>query len=238
VTSGAVAVLLQANPNLKWRDVKYILAATADQVDNTASTTLTSCGNPVAASWASWTTSNSAAAPLHFHPWYGFGKINLDAAVTMAKTSWTVNGFGTPTPANSWTDTGYLPSPSTITTGGTGAIPDCNATGRTTTAYPTTGIATSISFIEAVQVNVCIRHPNIGQLQFELINKDTGDVAVILPGQNGFNGIGVTSTACQLFLVNQFYGTSAASGFQLAAKDTVAGGTGSLDGWQIRIWGH
>ena len=36
-TSGAVALMLDANPDLTWRDIKYILAKTAERVDPTAS---------------------------------------------------------------------------------------------------------------------------------------------------------------------------------------------------------
>ena len=33
VTSGSIALILEANPKLTWRDVKYILAKTATMVD-------------------------------------------------------------------------------------------------------------------------------------------------------------------------------------------------------------
>ena len=33
VTSGSLALILEANPNLTWRDVKYIIAKTATKVD-------------------------------------------------------------------------------------------------------------------------------------------------------------------------------------------------------------
>jgi len=39
VTSGAVALILEANPSLTWRDVKHILASTSDQVNASISTT-------------------------------------------------------------------------------------------------------------------------------------------------------------------------------------------------------
>jgi subtilisin-like proprotein convertase family protein len=242
VVSGAVAVLLQANPDLTWRDVKYILAATADQVDAAVPATSVTCTNIGPQTFTAvpgWATNG---AGFHFHPWYGFGKINLDAAVAMAdQATWKANQFGGPTLYASWVDTGYLPTASSLSTAGAGAIPDCNAAGTT----PATDFITpTVNFIEAVQVNVCVRHPNVGELQIELINMvDPTHPAVILPGQNGFEGINTSNapagTACQLFLVNQFYGTTAASGFQLVAKDTVlSGNTGTLDGWQIRIWGH
>jgi subtilisin-like proprotein convertase family protein len=239
VTSGAIAVLLQANPALTWRDVKYILAAKAVQVDASVAATTVTCNNGGIQSFTAVPIWMATSGGFHFHPWYGFGKIDLDTAVSMAKTGWTPNGFGTGTAAPSaWVDTGYLPSATTITTSGAGTIPDCSTTGRTMTVF---GATPGVTFIEAVQVNVCIRHPNVGELQFELINAANGEHAVILPGQNGFDGINTSTanpTACQLFLVNQFYGEPAASGFQLVGYDTVTGNTGTLDGWQIRIWGH
>ncbi|HEY0009674.1 MAG TPA: S8 family serine peptidase [Tepidisphaeraceae bacterium] len=68
--SGAVALMLEANPNLSWRDVKHILARTSTKNDPSSST---------------WTTN---AAGLSHSEIYGFGRVNATAAATMAQ-SWT-----------------------------------------------------------------------------------------------------------------------------------------------------
>ncbi len=70
VVSGVVALMLQANPNLGWRDVQEILIRSARQI------------NPSDTGWA------VNAAGYHFHHDYGAGMVDAAAAVTLAKT-WT-----------------------------------------------------------------------------------------------------------------------------------------------------
>lgn len=70
MVSGAVALLLQRNPNLGWRDVHYILATTARKNDSAD---------------AGWTT-NGAGYPIHHS--YGFGALDVSAAITAAN-GWT-----------------------------------------------------------------------------------------------------------------------------------------------------
>jgi len=70
VVSGIVALMLEANPDLGWRDVQEILIVTARLIDQ-------SDGD-----WA------YNGADLHFNHKYGAGLIDADAAVTMAQT-WT-----------------------------------------------------------------------------------------------------------------------------------------------------
>ncbi|MBC7240323.1 MAG: S8 family serine peptidase, partial [Chloroflexi bacterium] len=67
VVSGVIALMLQANPNLSYRDIEYILAQTARQVDPT---------DP------DWTVN---AAGYHINHKYGFGAIDAAAAVQAAK---------------------------------------------------------------------------------------------------------------------------------------------------------
>lgn len=70
VVSGVIALMLQANPNLGWRDVREILIRSSRQVDST---------NP------GWVING---AGFHFSNDYGAGMVDAAAAVTMAKT-WT-----------------------------------------------------------------------------------------------------------------------------------------------------
>ena len=75
MVTGSVALLLEACPNLGWRDVKYILAKSAKQVDSE---------NP------SWIT-NSAG--MHFSRDYGFGLVDTKAAISMCENGY--NNFNT-----------------------------------------------------------------------------------------------------------------------------------------------
>ncbi|QDI05764.1 MULTISPECIES: S8 family serine peptidase [Xanthomonas translucens group] len=72
--SGVAALMLSVNPQLTWRDVKYILATTAQQIDP---------GQPKAVYNGSvidpgWITN---AAGHAFSNWYGFGLVDAAAAV-------------------------------------------------------------------------------------------------------------------------------------------------------------
>jgi subtilisin family serine protease len=83
VTTGSVAIILEANPNLTWRDVKYILAKTATKVDpGFQGVTVDVANGEKYQAEDGWITN---AAGFHFSNWYGFGRINLAEAVKLAK---------------------------------------------------------------------------------------------------------------------------------------------------------
>lgn len=69
VVSGVVALMLQANPNLGWRDVQEVLIRTATQTDPTNN---------------EWRTNK---AGFKFNPNFGAGRVNAGAAVSLA-TNW------------------------------------------------------------------------------------------------------------------------------------------------------
>jgi subtilisin-like proprotein convertase family protein len=70
LVSGVIALILEANPKLTWRDVQHILAKTARKTDPTHS---------------DWSVNGAGYNINHF---YGFGAIDAAAAVNAAKT-WT-----------------------------------------------------------------------------------------------------------------------------------------------------
>lgn len=70
--AGAIALMLEANPALGWRDVRLILAQSARKNDPTD---------------AGWTLSSTTPA-YNFNHKYGFGVIDAQAAVTLA-SGWT-----------------------------------------------------------------------------------------------------------------------------------------------------
>jgi|APCry1669189034_1035192.scaffolds.fasta_scaffold12952_2 hypothetical protein len=85
VASGVVALLLEANPNLGYRDIKYILAKTAKRVHlNQPSITISAPNSPYSLIVDQGWKQNQAG--YWFSNWYGFGQIDATAAVKMAKT--------------------------------------------------------------------------------------------------------------------------------------------------------
>lgn len=103
LVSGVVALVLQANPNLGWRDVQEILVRTAAKTDP---------ANP------GWFTN---AAGLHFNHDFGAGRIDAGAAVRLA-AGWT--NLGTRVLAEAAKpDAGAIPLPARTTVERTLTIP-------------------------------------------------------------------------------------------------------------------
>jgi subtilisin family serine protease len=125
--SGAIALLLNAYPKLTWRDVKYILAKTAKEAaldfDSSENylysinkTVYLNHKSPTGYKWdEGWVTN---AAGFRFSNYYGFGKIDVDKAITFASAYTSL--FKSP-----------LLESSQSVTGLNEAVPDFSSTGAT-----------------------------------------------------------------------------------------------------------
>lgn len=89
IVAGAIALMLEANAALTWRDVRYILAKTSTKVDATSAVATTTIAGEEIETRLGWVTN---AAGFDFHIWYGFGSLNVDAAVALA-TNYTTNTY-------------------------------------------------------------------------------------------------------------------------------------------------
>ena len=87
MVSGVIALMLQANPKLTWRDVPLILARTARKVDEQDG------------GWRDYRSPLGNAQGLydvlHYSHHYGFGVANADAAVRLARNWKSVGGSDT-----------------------------------------------------------------------------------------------------------------------------------------------
>ena len=215
VTAGAIALILEANPLLTWRDVKHILASTARQIDagRAAVSVVLSNGSYVAE--PAWTTN---AASFRFHNWYGFGMVDASAAVNMARNSYTLLGAF----ANS-----FVSSPAISV-----AIPDNSVTGAShTLAVP----GAPVSVVEAVQISVTATHTWTGDLGIELTSP-SGTRSVLKNIRDGF-GASVNLNGMVL-ISNAFYGENAAGNWTIRIVDGAVADTGTLTGWTIRVYGR
>ena len=97
--AGAVALMLQANPGLGWRDVQTILASSARHVGGS------NVGDPPSATaketdgWKFNHADDWNGGGLHFSNDYGYGLVDALAAVRMAET-WKITGTAAHTSAN------------------------------------------------------------------------------------------------------------------------------------------
>lgn len=78
--SGVAALLLQANPKLSYRDVRYLLAATARKIDPQQPAAVHANGTVIAPGW----TTNAAGRA--YSTWYGYGLVDATLAVERAAT--------------------------------------------------------------------------------------------------------------------------------------------------------
>ncbi len=83
--TGVIALMLQVNPNLTWRDVRHILASTARVVQSSQPAVIntTYFNGSTLVLEQGWVTN---AANFHFHNHYGFGLVDASAAVAAART--------------------------------------------------------------------------------------------------------------------------------------------------------
>jgi subtilisin-like proprotein convertase family protein len=224
VTVGVIALMLEANPALTWRDVKHILASTARQIDAARAAVQILLPNPTPNSpyiaEPAWTTN---AAGHKFHNWYGFGMVDAGAAVNMAKT-YAVN-LGT------FSDATFIASAAALGL----AIPDNSATGVSATLSVN---VPAVQFVEAVQIRVNITHPFSGDLGIELTSPQ-GTRSVLKTIRDGF--FDSPDLADMVLLSNAFYGENPTGSWTLKVVDGnthVAPNTGTLNNWAIRVYGH
>jgi subtilisin-like proprotein convertase family protein len=222
VTVGVIALMLEANPALTWRDVKHILASTARKIDSTGG----AVNGPLAGYVAEpgWTTNHAPVSqfspnPFNYHNWYGFGMVNAQAAVDMAKT-YALN-LGT------FANTGFVTSTALNL-----AIPDQSATGRTSTILVPAG---TVQVIEAVQVRVSLTHPFLGDLGIEVMSP-AGTRSVVKNIEDGYAD--AQNLSSQIFLSNAFYGENPVGIWTIKVVDAFPLDTGTLTGWAIRVYGH
>ena len=219
VIAGAIALILEANPALIWRDVKHILASTARQIDATRAAVSITLGNGGAyIAEPAWTTN---FAGFKFHNWYGFGMVNASAAVNMART-YTLGQLGT------LADTGFIASAAPLNL----AIPDNSSVGVTTTLNVTNTPA--VQFIEAVQIRVSATHTFTGDLGIELVSPK-GTRSVLKNIRDQFNSANLSN---MVLLSNAFYGENPTGTWTIKVVDGAAVDTGTLDNWAIRVYGH
>ncbi|MCY4059842.1 MAG: S8 family serine peptidase [Gammaproteobacteria bacterium] len=88
--SGAIALLLETEPELTWRDVKYLLAKTARQIDVDIERVQYLVGGTVYVAQLPWTTN---AAGYRFHNWYGFGAVDVALALVGSHTPDSLGAF-------------------------------------------------------------------------------------------------------------------------------------------------
>ncbi|MBJ7538893.1 S8 family serine peptidase, partial [Marinomonas transparens] len=213
IISGVVALMLEANPNLGWRDVQKILALTAKQIDDPNT------------EWQTNGATNLNGGGMHFSNDYGFGLVDAEAAVRLAE-SWSYQN----TSANE-EEAIYQSGEVNL------AIPDDgNELSSTIT------VTDSIQ-LESIEVTFDLQHAQMGDVEIVLISPDgTESILVNRPGvapsgetagrgQGEFEGTWTTSST-------HHWGEDSAGDWTLVLRDKVTGETGTLESWELRLYGE
>lgn len=207
--SGVVALMLEANPDLGWRDVQEILAMSARQV-----------GNPATLSgyekyqWSYNAASNWNGGGMHFSNDYGFGLVDALAAVRLAE-SWTLLG----TSANE-IKVG-------ISAAVNSAIPDNGSV--------TFQLALSQDIlIDHLELTVDILHPNRGDLVITLTSPD-GTTSILL--NRPMNGNDTGDNLLFSFGSNAFWGELSAGTWTVTISDASGGNVGTVRSLNLAAYG-
>lgn len=220
VTSGSIALILEANPDLTWRDVKYILAKTATQVDSNFNGVKINFADGVDYQVEQgWVTN---AAGFHFSNWYGFGRVNVADAIKLAK-NYAVN-------LGKYIENDWLlkkPTESNVSL----SPADLN------------GYVSSISIdssaalkIENVQIRVSANSKNIGDIAFELTSP-SGTKSIVWHAANAFSSNG--NLVDMQIQSNAFYGEDSTGEWKLKVINTgIHKSNATFTGWKLKIAGH
>ncbi|GAB5469650.1 MAG: hypothetical protein Kilf2KO_26800 [Rhodospirillales bacterium] len=197
MVSGVVALMLEANPNLGWRDVQAILANTARRYDES--------GKQVGED-AAWSVNGAAflnSGGYHFSEDYGFGLVDAHAAVRLAEY-WP--GIADSSNRRSETADGL---------DATVAIPD-PAPDRNVVAIDFAGPG-GIAEIEYVFLEIAMTHTWVGDLTITLTSP-AGTETTLLDR----SGNSVDHPASWTYSANAFRGESSDGTWTLKISDWVA----------------
>lgn len=246
MVSGAIALLMEVNPNLTARDIKHILSVSAKKIDtvtgnrnhpsiNSLNYDFNLSGHTYEQGWV------TNAAGYSFHNYYGFGILDIDAAVALAKTY-----------SSSWGSTSHTNenfSSTSVTVNA--AIPDATASGLSSTFYLSSNLS-----IESIQLKINITHGRPGDIGVELTSP-SGTKSILLNINNGFlipydvasSPSWVADLTDMVLMSNAFYGENSVGTWTLKVIDGLGGSignnldlassqSGTLVDWSLNVIGH
>ena len=219
VTAGVVALMLEANSDLGWRDVQNILAISASQTGSTYGTSSTVTYEQ--GDWFSNGATNWNGGGMSYHLSYGYGMLDAYAAVRMAEV-WSELYPNVATSANEQSFTANY-------TGGPVAIPDDNPAGASA------GIVVAQDIlIEDIYVTVDLTHSYSSDLTLYLVGPN-GEEFMLMDneGSETLMDGGFTWT----FGVTAALGMTSAGTWSIKAVDSVGSDVGTIDDFSLEFFG-
>lgn len=214
--SGAIALLLEVEPQLTWRDIKYILAHSARQIHDEIREVKIGFGGTAAVLRHAWVTN---AAGYHFHNWYGFGAVSVDDALELARTH-------VPGSLGRFSD-----GEEVFELRETVDIPDHDGAGVSQTVN-VTNLDDALK-VEAVQLHIAVTHPFTNDLGIYLVSP-SGTESLLNPPFNEI--LAANEDLDWTLLTNAFYGESPSGEWTLKVIDVAADHVGTLDAWSLTFY--
>ena len=218
IVSGVAALMRGANPDLTWRDVKLILAATARKNDDR---------NTGWQDGARKYGSTSDSDRYHFNHEYGFGVVDAKAAVDLAKE---------------WRSLPSMESSALESNRINLAIPDAPVIGPPATVATALRLNTSMKFVEFVEVNVSFRHNSFRDLTVELESPSGAISQLSVPFDTrtdedpSFAYVPLNGTF--RFGSAKHLGEDPNGAWKLRVTDHIPTVRGTFDSWSIKVYGH
>lgn len=214
IVSGVVALMLEANPNLGWRDVQDILALSAQHVGSAIGA---GAQNGEAYGWIINHANSFNGGGLHFSNDYGFGLVDARSAVRMAEV-W--SEFGSAKVSGN-----ELSTSSSVTLNR--MIAD-----KATTSFETK-IGASIS-VEHVELTLNLTHSDVNQMRIELVSP-SGTVSELLSAGAGAKETHINWT--WTFGSEAFRGEDSTGTWTVRLIDTVTGAVGMVSSAKVTVYG-
>lgn len=210
--SGVVALVLEANPSLNWRQMRWLLAHTTRRND------------PGDGDWAM----NGARLPVNHK--YGYGVVDATAAITAARAF------------DAGVDLSGAQKTATASATPALAIPDNTGTAATSTVTLTGSGLAGLEFVDLNltsdhvdfgQLTITLTSPSgtrsVLTTQHSCV-QDPSNPMPIACGSMLMNGT--------RFGIARLMGEPADGTWTLSVQDGVAGGTGSISAWSITAYGY
>ena len=228
IVSGMAALLRQANPDLTWRDLKLILAASARKND---------AANSGWAEGARKYGADSDTDRYHFNHEYGFGVVDAKAAVDLAR---------------GWTNVPTLEGASATSQAAVTIPPPSGSVPQTVTT--TLALSTGIRFTEFVEINADFNHTSFRDMDIELVSPSGAVSKLAVPFNTRYYHtdelfrdptLGEIPRRFYVRLDSAFrFGSARHLGedpngqWSLRLTDHFPALGGTLRSWSIRVYGH